>query len=148
MKWVTLNSASRSKHLSACKRGNQENKPQLRRHFVAATVRDVSIDSNREHVRPITGYTTLLRRWINVNDVDSTSQQRRVSSERSLVDSQVVLSKHVFIVWARACELRFVLALSWSGDGWFYEFTIGQLNSEYNYLSLFVCWWLSQVVLL
>ena len=28
----------------------------------------------------LTGYTTLLRRWINVNDVDSTSQQRRVPS--------------------------------------------------------------------
>ena len=27
-----------------------------------------------------TGHTTFLRRWINVNDVDSTSQQRRVPS--------------------------------------------------------------------
>ena len=33
----------------------------------------------KHHVLP-TGYTTLLRRWINVNDVDSTSQQRRVPS--------------------------------------------------------------------
>ena len=28
-----------------------------------------------------TGHTTLLRRWINVIDVDSTSQQRHVGSE-------------------------------------------------------------------
>ena len=36
-----------------------------------------------------TGHTTLLRRWINVNDIDSTSQQRHASTSDALYNIEV-----------------------------------------------------------
>ena len=44
------------------------------------------------------GHTTLLRRWINVNDVDSTSQQRRVPSEYTYYSAAVFSYKLRYIV--------------------------------------------------
>ena len=55
-----------------------------------------------------TGYTMLLRRWINVNDVDSTSQQRRVPSWLHLHGDNIWLLDKSFLVffcaahWAHA----------------------------------------------
>ena len=45
----------------------------------------------------LTGRTTLLRRWINVNDVDSTSQQLRVTSGNSSL---------LFLALIHRCELE------------------------------------------
>ena len=48
-------------------------------HRVKANNRDPSLLTLQLYTVP-TGHTTLLRLWINVNDVDSKSQQRRVAS--------------------------------------------------------------------
>ena len=55
----------------------------------------MSVNMSGRYTYMPTGHTTLLHRWINVNDVDSTLQQRRVPSGYSAVQSQIGVAAYL-----------------------------------------------------